>query len=218
MLRVSGLDETALRRAIKLDEDEIRFYSENNRLEDGVFYAIDHVASMYSLGIDLPSLLSLLHEHMSVYGGALVGIGYRRLLLLSSIAFALGADEAMHRIREASVQFSEKDWVLATVLNGAPIEHPSEVLVKRVHRPLRQLVELDPGERSEALRSYVSDYWYRSNSDQPWYNSHESNGSHGYWVFEAAAIARIYGIDDSALEGADYYPYDLAHFLDLREA
>ena len=36
----------------------------------------------------------------------------------------------------------------------------------------------------------------------------------GYWSFESAAIAKVAGIDDSALEGNDHYPYELAHYND----
>jgi len=31
-------------------------------------------------------------------------------------------------------------------------------------------------------------------------------------VFEAAALAKILGLDDSALKDNNHYPYDLAHY------
>lgn len=42
-------------------------------------------------------------------------------------------------------------------------------------------------------------------------------GYTGYWCWEAAAIAKILHIDDSGLEGHEYYPYDLAHYFDERD-
>lgn len=39
----------------------------------------------------------------------------------------------------------------------------------------------------------------------------------GYWCWPAAAVALRCGVDDSGLEGHEYYPYDVAHFLDNRD-
>ena len=36
----------------------------------------------------------------------------------------------------------------------------------------------------------------------------------GYWAFEAAAVANVFGIDDRGLRGNRYYPWDLAHLDD----
>ena len=66
---------------------------------------------------------------------------------------------------------------------------------------------------SERLTKYVESEWYRGRSGAPWYGlDKRSPELHvGYWAYEAAAIAKVCGIDDSALEGHKYYPWDLAH-------
>ena len=64
------------------------------------------------------------------------------------------------------------------------------------------------------LAEYLKRKWYSSHSDYYWYNSHESkaNTYFGYWCFEAGAIVKIMGLDDSALKDNQYYPYDLVHY------
>ena len=34
----------------------------------------------------------------------------------------------------------------------------------------------------------------------------------GYWSFEAGAIVKLLGIDDTILKDMKYYPYDLVHY------
>jgi len=37
-------------------------------------------------------------------------------------------------------------------------------------------------------------------------------GYYGFWSFDTAALAKILGLDDSALKDNNHYPYDLAHY------
>lgn len=47
------------------------------------------------------------------------------------------------------------------------------------------------------------------------YNSHKSKANIycGYWSFEAAAIAKIMGLDDTSFIDNQYYPKELVHQL-----
>lgn len=53
--------------------------------------------------------------------------------------------------------------------------------------------------------------WYDKHSDAYWYNSHKSKDSTycGYWCFEIAALAQIFGLDDTSLRENQYYPYEI---------
>lgn len=64
-------------------------------------------------------------------------------------------------------------------------------------------------ERSKFLEQYLSQKWYKGHKDDDWYNNHKSKLYTGYWGFEIAAVAKIYGVPDS--EKWPYYPYDLVH-------
>lgn len=65
--------------------------------------------------------------------------------------------------------------------------------------------------RAAYLKNYISKKWYRAHKDASWYDSHKSTANiyAGYWSFEVAAVAKIYGVSDS--DGWPYYPYDMVH-------
>jgi len=72
-------------------------------------------------------------------------------------------------------------------------------------------------ERSRLLGEYCSG-WYAAFAELPnyWHDTHlrmkEDDGSYfGYWVMEAAAIAYLYGIDDSEIDHM-VYPKDLVAY------
>jgi len=61
----------------------------------------------------------------------------------------------------------------------------------------------------------VMNQWYRSMRDTYWYETHDNRHDvyFGYWCFEAAAVAKMLGIDDGALKHHPNYPYDARHDL-----
>ena len=67
------------------------------------------------------------------------------------------------------------------------------------------------------VKIYLKKKWYQGHSDSYWYNSHKTNIKHlyfGYWAWEAAALVKIYGLDDTELKDTEYYPYDAVHWND----
>ncbi|NBF12601.1 PoNe immunity protein domain-containing protein [Pseudomonas sp. Fl4BN1] len=83
-----------------------------------------------------------------------------------------------------------------------------------VYTPLIQAIYADePAEASALLQQYCND-WYPAFEQAPWHDSHlqGDEGSYcGYWAFEAAAIAFLYGLDDSGVEHR-VYPKDLVAY------
>ena len=68
---------------------------------------------------------------------------------------------------------------------------------------------------AEELYLFVRRRWYTSRKCMGWWGSHlrlENYTYHGYWNYEAAAIVKIMGLDDTRLKECVYYPYDLAHY------
>ena len=65
---------------------------------------------------------------------------------------------------------------------------------------------------AEQLGRYVSQ-WYRTHAASfEWLSPQRSGRFYsGDWCFTAAATAKVFGIDDAALEHHDRYPWDLAH-------
>ncbi|MET4084253.1 hypothetical protein ABIB40_004229 [Pedobacter sp. UYP30] len=58
------------------------------------------------------------------------------------------------------------------------------------------------------LKQYLT-LWYKSIEIK----THNNKITHyGYWCWEAGALAKILGLDDSSLENQQYYPYDMVHW------
>lgn len=84
-----------------------------------------------------------------------------------------------------------------------------------VYTPLiRTIYVEDKEEASQLLKQYCND-WYPAFEQAPWHDSHLDWGDEGsyvgYWAFEAAAIAFLYGIDDSEVDHM-IYPKDLVAY------
>ena len=86
------------------------------------------------------------------------------------------------------------------------MEHP--------YKLIRNLVNAEDEKKISILRDYIENKWYKANVDVGWYDSHKSKVDvyTGYWSFEAGAVAKILGLDDSSLKDQQYYPYDMFHF------
>lgn len=83
-------------------------------------------------------------------------------------------------------------------------------------KPYENLNEYIEGVNKDVglIEKYLKNYWYNAHADMAWYDSHKdkSDTYYGYWSFEAGAIVKILGLDDSSLKDAPYYPYDLVHY------
>ena len=70
------------------------------------------------------------------------------------------------------------------------------------------------GNRPALLKIFV-DAWYKEmgKGDSVWVGWHKNKHDiyFGYWCFEAAGVAKMLNIDDSALKDHPHYPYDLVH-------
>lgn len=78
-----------------------------------------------------------------------------------------------------------------------------------------KIIELANWDKTKAtckLEEYVQKKWLRGHSDYGWTKAHKEAGYYGLWSFEAAAIAKIFNLDDSKLKEDNHYPYDLRHY------
>ena len=93
-----------------------------------------------------------------------------------------------------------------------------EILFKKREKTVMEVVDLaKEGKKEEAtklLKKYVEKQWINMLDDQTVIkkNSHLKDYYVGYWCIEAAALVKMYNLDDEILKECDYYPYELAHF------
>lgn len=79
---------------------------------------------------------------------------------------------------------------------------------------MEEIIEIAMKDREGAsikLVNYIT-HWLQGHSDYGWTRAHKRYGYVGLWSFEAAAIAKIFDLDDSKLKEDNHYPYDLAHY------
>nr|WP_317360264.1 PoNe immunity protein domain-containing protein [uncultured Tyzzerella sp.] len=93
-----------------------------------------------------------------------------------------------------------------------------EILFKKREKTVMDVVDLaKEGKKEEAtklLKKYVEKQWLNMQDDQCILdkNAHLRDYYVGYWCIEAAALVKMYNLDDEILKECDYYPYELAQF------
>lgn len=97
----------------------------------------------------------------------------------------------------------------------APAAEAEELVLQNLYVDLWACFTEDTDKRAENLESFVKK-WYRQcarhqDARTGLHNIKEADYYHGYWCFEAAAVAKMLDIDDSALKDHPHYPYDMRH-------
>ncbi|MDW3179831.1 MAG: DUF1911 domain-containing protein [Acidimicrobiia bacterium] len=192
------------------------------------------IAEVRAANVELPDLVSrqLQVNPMTPFNPAHVGGGFNDFLWVTSLAALFDDVEGALLLAGAVGRFNMTDFLIDSFI-GSLIEfrEPSQSLqletisnfhgVKptiRSHEKLKAVAELaatDQAAASAALTTYVTREWYPQHKWAAWHNQHSSRRGaknySGYWCFEGAATAKVFGIDDSPLENCKYYPWDLAH-------
>ena len=71
----------------------------------------------------------------------------------------------------------------------------------------------DKDKASGLLEEYIEKKWLEGHSKLGWKNIHKQGGYIGLWSYEAGAVAKMLGLDDSKLINSNHYPYDLVHYI-----
>lgn len=133
---------------------------------------------------------------------------YTDNIRFASMAYLFGADEKV--LKKICKSLSDKnkgkthDWLIDYILTG---EQGGEKLAWE--KSYHLLAEAIGQHSAEPLKTYLS-RWYSSHRGCGWYDTHKKDDDkmlyYGYWCFEAAAVAKRMGIDDSLICGNKYYP------------
>ena len=76
-----------------------------------------------------------------------------------------------------------------------------------------EVAQHDKRKAKEMLEEYITKEYLKGHDDLDWPNAAKKWSLYrGLWSYEAAAIAKLYDIDDSELKDNPNYPYDLAHY------
>lgn len=184
------------------------------------FYEI--FKTKYSAGYPISDVKKAFLDYLEAKQPVLDGkIGYLEDLDILSVSILLDIDgEKMTPFIENIEQVNYEDYLLDFLIRYYRPDWPQheKIRFKHPYAHVRKIIEAPNKEKAqEALGKYIISKWYPGSKDAPWHNSHQSKNPafhSGYWSFEAGAIAKILGLDDSSLKNQQYYPYDMVHFKD----
>jgi hypothetical protein len=222
-------DEAYFRMVIEEDLGYIERYKDMIRLgevgQDRVLpiletiyqFKLDVWTARYSLGEPVAGLVEPFLDLAGDFTERFVANWYYDSVKLLSLGILLGVGDGCFGPLAAKV-LSEcrEDWLHRYLIHQRDPSvgyEASPLLWKSPYRFLRAVVEED-GDKAAGLRRYLEGRWYQGHRSAGWHDSHkrDQNTYYGYWSFEAGAVAKALGIDDSSLADAPYYPYDLVHF------
>lgn len=109
----------------------------------------------------------------------------------------IGEDGLLDRI---ALQIGEQNRIVAP-----------KAFINNAYDDLVAIIDTKPEEQSALLKKYVPK-WYNRMKGTGTYNTHKGEAYVGYWCFEAALVAMLWDIDDSALVDNKYYPADLVKY------
>ena len=169
-------------------------------------YEIDLLKAEFSAGASNDMLKRLLVDAINIIADN-TNITYDDLLTLLSLTVILDVKEDVSKLIEFNRERVCSDRLLKCLseyITKGSTRWDYDLLIRGEYDGLNQI--FDNNDKIGALENYLSS-WYKNHSSYAWYNTHllDTDTYCGYWSFEAAAIARILGIEDDSVNSA-YYP------------
>ena len=137
-------------------------------------------------------------------------LGYFEVIDAISLGILLDTKDSLPALKWIVQQTNMRDKLTNTLLHSMDDTWPI-VETDLCCTWFMEFLKCEETKRGDYLKGYLTKRWYRDHRDAAWYNSHKSteNIYVGYWSFEAGAVAKLYGVQDSS--EWPYYPYDLVH-------
>ena len=134
-------------------------------------------------------------------------------ILSLAVIFDLPTDEISEATSDAG-----GDTLFELIASGQTslaADAPVHLAWPRPYGRLLAVFQAEESKRPKLMLAFLK-VWHQQNKGASWWNSHErvavgglSYG--GYWCFEAAAVVKLLGIEDSSFRDNEFYPADLVH-------
>lgn len=135
---------------------------------------------------------------------------YTDNIRFASMAYLFGADEnvleKLHRSLSEKSNGKTFDCLIDFILTGS--SGSGKLAWEKSYKPLADAIKTNS---AEPLKTYLG-RWYNSHRETGWHDTHKIDDDalyYGYWCFEAAAVAKRLGLDDTLIRDNKYYPKDL---------
>jgi hypothetical protein len=200
--------------------------------------AINHLANCYSGGHDIADLAAIypsVIEYFEVFAYfsqrfkesdasnpstvahlALQGADFSLVNRLLSLGICLGWKELIPRLVPL-IDYNNpvRDGLIERLLQSYVPGRGTPSADCTRHLPYSRTINIFNSmdeSRAALLAEYLSE-WYEASRREPYFESHKKGLSfYGYWAWEAAAIAVVLEIDDTGLNGTQFYPDDLVAY------
>jgi hypothetical protein len=215
--RYDGLIETET-------ENQKRLLAEGGTLRNAHYLAlyslyVKKTELLYSLGSNVGEVQSAFAIAIDYFnkGFSSEYQGYSQLVDATAkcVLFDVGQDN-FKKLKDAILKLDKsrsiKEWwkpdTLIFFLLGEKKERESKFIA---YQALYEVIRSAKKEAEESVKKYLEE-WYKKQKGDPVYDSHlRGEGYSGYWSWEAAAVVKMMGLDDSDFKDSPYYPYDAVH-------
>lgn len=174
---------------------------------------------LYSAGEDI-EIISNAYQKLLFYYGKMwkSDYGYFELIRILSMGVLLEIEpEHFAELEKKIVDENFNDYLVNYLL--AHIDDDWQLksdtfIFPGIYDDLKVIIEQEDEIAIPLLEEYLLKKWYLNHKDAAWYNSHKSKQDiyYGYWSYEAGAIVKCLGLDNSFLQNVKYYPYDLVRY------
>lgn len=182
----------------------------------------EEIRAKYSLGLKCSEIEELVFK--AILYITEIGYnetGYVNMIQIISLGILLEISQDMFEKLVNVADVAKVDDILVDCLfNAYGIDRELKSSKYERETPYKEAVEIiesansDKAKATVKLEEYVQKKWLKGHSDYGWTTAHKEAGYYGLWSFEAAAIAKIFNLDDSKLKDDNHYPYDLSHYKD----
>ena len=173
-------------------------------------YRMNILIASFSSGADAAELQKLLSQVIFDLVRADL-TPYSSLLTALSFAVMLGGNDAIQPALSRFRSECEEDKLLnglRSFLETGNASWSGEYKFPRKYQALDAVFGAETSEKREAALLKYLKSWYSKNKDAAWHDA--LNNKHdiyyGYWCFESAALAKIYGLNERTLSQSEYYP------------
>ena len=179
------------------------------------------MSAMYSAGHSVAELIPIFKQYL-VASSELKSPGLSDVVYPLCFAILLGlSGEDRKLLEETLLKDSGCEPFAVFLSDSLQLEHRMVDGNETIWKFYQQVRVIPTTEgKEEFLANYLRRSWYNSNKGEAWWGYHTRFGGakyFGYWAWEIAATARVYGLDDTLLCESRYYPADLAHYLDGKQ-
>lgn len=175
-----------------------------------LLYQMNVLVASFSAGADKKTL-TVLFQNACTTAGQLEQVAYSDAVTLLSFAAMLDKPQGSEALAQRLDKAYGTDKLLhglATYIESGQAEWTGNYLFSDVYNGLDAVIgAADVSGREKALLDYLQG-WYNRCSGFAWYDTLESlhDTYYGYWSFESAALAKIFGLNVERLSQNEYFP------------